>query len=66
MVSEKNCDAQNPKMVILAFLCGVVSPKISLCISVHHPLSTYKFCVDILHGSKVTEGDGPTQKIQKW
>ena len=35
-------DAQNPKMAILAFLSRVESPKTSLCISIHHPLSAYE------------------------
>ena len=59
----RKTDTQNKKMVILAFLCGVESPKTSICISVHHTLTTYmKFCADILHGSKVTEGDRPTDR----
>ena len=49
-------DAQNPKMLILGFLCVVESPKTSLYISVYHPLSTYEILCQYLARLKSYRG----------
>ena len=52
-------------MVILAFLCVVESPKTSLCISVHHPLSTYEILCQYLARFKSYRGGRADAKNPK-